>query len=84
MTREEIRANLLSILRNSDEVRANDEWFMAVLEAYSIVQDNYCITWSDKTWGGGYNPNIGIPTYNPYEVTCDSGITREINTSKEL
>ena len=85
MTTEEIKTNLGEILRQSQDVRTHPEWFMAVLEAYDRLQDAcYPCTGSDKTWGGGYNPNTNMPSFTPYSVTCAKSVTREINTGKEL
>lgn len=82
MTGAEIKANLREILRECEDIRANDKWFEAIIEAYDMVKDD-CITWQNPSWGGDYTPNgTGLPKFNSYEVTCVPPVIREINTGK--
>ena len=85
MTEAEIKANLREILRECEDIRANDKWFEAVIEAYDMIKGTKegCVIWRDPTLGGDYFPkDTGHPKFNPYEVTCAPPVTREINTGK--
>lgn len=69
--------SLKEILMSCDDVRANTDWFDAVLYAYGVVSDWYLpgnipsgpnIGWSGITWKG------------PSDGSCDPGFWADVDT----
>lgn len=78
--------SLKEILMNCDDVRANTDWFDAVLYAYGVVSDWYLpgnIPSGPNIGGPVINPNIGelgITWRGPSDGSCDPGFWVDVNT----
>lgn len=57
MTNDQIKSNLVEILRSCDAVRDNPAWFEAIMLAYSKMPSNdYVLNRETVTWN--HTPNI--------------------------
>lgn len=63
MTNDQIKGNLVEILRSCDAIRDNPAWFEAIMLAYSKLPSGDCVfNRSTATWGVA--PSIStIPEY---------------------
>lgn len=69
--------SLKEILMSCDDVRANTDWFDAVLYAYGVVSDWYL------PGNVPFGPNIGGPGITwkgPSDGSCDPGFWVDVNT----
>ena len=63
MTNDQIKSNLIEVLRSCDAVRDNAAWFEAIMLAYSkLPSSDYVLNRNTDTWGVA--PSIStIPEY---------------------
>lgn len=61
MTNDQIKSNLVEVLRSCDAVRDNPAWFEAIMLAYSKLPSNdYVLNRNTATWNN--MPSVS-PTY---------------------
>lgn len=84
--RTKFAESLKEILMSCDDVRANTDWFNAVLYAYGVVSDWYLpgnIPFGPNIRGPVINPNIGefgITWKGPSDGSCDPDFWVDVDT----
>lgn len=76
--RAKFAESLKEILMSCDDVRANTDWFDAVLYAYGVISNNWYLPGSIPS-----DPNIGeigITWQGPSDVPCDPSFWVDVDT----